>query len=170
MAELINTEIGKAYLIGPEKRFYQIGRHPSNDLKIYNDDAVSRFHATIFKLNDDYYLLDHSLNGTHYNAEEPCFDKGTRLESVLETSKFQESVAGLKKQIKEKKVPKIPGFKPHAFENDRDIAYLLIMIHVPEEAALLASCGVQLADNSFIKINGNYTYQFKSLPNYLSYL
>ena len=71
-----------------------IGRHPSNDIQIFNQNLsrreallVSRFHATIFKEGNHYHLIDHSLNQTIYNPERGDFkgNKSTTYSSVIGT-------------------------------------------------------------------------------------
>ena len=58
-----------------------IGRDKRCDLELH-DTGVSRVHATLFRGADGYYLLDHSLNGTHicHAGERP--GRETRLPSI----------------------------------------------------------------------------------------
>ena len=165
MAKLIRqvNEHGNCleYEITENKKFLQIGRQLSNDIR-YKDKKVSRFHATIFEFEGDYYLIDHSVNYTFYNPEGPEFDSlDTQVSSVLDTDEINASIREFKKEEKRKEMPKIPGFEIHAYRNDKDIASLLMMIYVPEEARLLASCGRKLTDGGYIRINDKYILQFK---------
>ena len=47
-----------------ERLLWMLGRHPACDL-VLDDPGISRFHATIFYVDEDLFVVDHSINGTH---------------------------------------------------------------------------------------------------------
>ena len=69
MAKLRNVKSGIVTKwpkkFGFKRKLLSIGRNDANDLTIY-DPFVSRFHATIIKDEEDYYLISHGLLGTFY--------------------------------------------------------------------------------------------------------
>jgi len=51
------------------RSYWLVGRDPSCEL-LLTDDGISRCHATIVHLDDRFYVIDHSLNGTHILTRE----------------------------------------------------------------------------------------------------
>ena len=59
------------------KTVFSIGRDPSSDIVLYDPtNVVSREHATLRRKGGNYFLIDHSTNGTYRN--------GIRLSSGVE--------------------------------------------------------------------------------------
>ncbi len=72
---------------------FLIGRHHANPMRIV-DPIVSRFHVTIFHHGGDFFLLDHSLNGTWMNRVRPDGTVHTeRLDTVMMSEAFRDFCA-----------------------------------------------------------------------------
>lgn len=148
-----------------KRKYFLIGRVPINDLFI-DDMCVSRFHATIFRYNNDFLLIDHSANGTYYNPKREEFGSETLVGSVMGSVAFQsfksqvdseansmnESVRELKRSEEEGDVPKIPDFVPHKFKKLEDIEYIIKMIEDEEQIGMLRSCARRLEGEGYIGI------------------
>ncbi len=46
------------------RSYWLVGRDPSCEL-LLTDEGISRCHATLVHLDEQFYVIDHSLNGTH---------------------------------------------------------------------------------------------------------
>ncbi len=63
-----------------ERMHWTLGRGGECDLQVI-DPGVSRFHATIFNFDQQFYILDHSLNGTHLTGGAGVISDATRVPS-----------------------------------------------------------------------------------------
>jgi|SRR3989344_5619635 len=136
------------------KNYFQIGRHPDNDLPI-KDIGISRFHATIFRTEEGgSYLINHGVNGTFYTPSGVDFKgKKTRLEDVTKTEEFKSRIkshAEADEEQRQKRVNPIPGFIPHHFNSGEKVQYLIDMINNPQDSEFLTSLGVKLVHESNI--------------------
>lgn len=59
-----NQEVLRFPLAGPS---FRIGRHSSNDLTL-PDEEISRFHLSLERREEGYWVVDQSKNGTYLNA------------------------------------------------------------------------------------------------------
>lgn len=139
-----------------DKRYFQIGRHPENDLVIKNS-VVSRFHAMIFRKNGMFYLINHSANGTFYDKS-GVFNDSSRLEDATCRDDFTNYVASHIEAAQEQKrvengkasVGAIPGFERHKLTDCKKVKYLIDMVNDPEGREILVSSGVELEHESYI--------------------
>ncbi|MBW2995167.1 FHA domain-containing protein, partial [Candidatus Woesearchaeota archaeon] len=124
------------------KNYFTIGRGLDNDLTLMGR-GVSRYHAMIFRYDDDLYLIDYSLNGTYYNSETASFGPMSRLENTIDSKAFANyltfSRVELEAEKKQRKLSKMPGYVEHKFKQKTDIEYLIEMVSDPEQAQLLCS-------------------------------
>ena len=82
MPQLIRKASGETIDFSNKDRLHWfIGRGPDCDM-LLQDSGISRFHAMVFKVRDLFYILDHSLNGTHLcEVSEKPSDK-TRIPTI----------------------------------------------------------------------------------------
>ncbi len=85
-----------------ERLHWSVGRGPECDWQIV-DPGISRYHATIFRAAESFYVLDHSLNGTHLTENVdvlsdatkvpsfPSLASGANCESRVPASKMQDT-------------------------------------------------------------------------------
>ena len=69
MPRLVDGNSGSEYALDDAlgiDGYAVLGRHPIPFMK---ESTISRFHATIFQVGDQHYLVDHSMNGTLYARE-----------------------------------------------------------------------------------------------------
>jgi len=174
MEKLIDIKTERQYPLNIQKGYTLIGRHPANDVKIY-DDLISRFHATIFLDDSSYYLLDHSLNGTFYpvgRAGPVDFER--RVDTALGTAIFLEfktdypvsitSEHGSHKEARREQsnpqVPRIIGYVPHGFEEMDDIEYLLHMIEDSGSRNLLVPIARRMEHETILSIGVSHRFLF----------
>lgn len=168
---ILRTDLGNIKVCR-KKNYFTIGRAPENDLALPEKfSTVSRFHATIFKNSGNYYLIDHSANGTHYNPEEETFDNNTQLDpfnsakvtiynkKIKTKSDLEDSLDISQSEMIEEQespwVPKIPNFVEHGFREEKDVKDLIDCINDPEQADLLKHYARRLVDDSYIGIFKN---------------
>lgn len=145
-----------------DKKYFQMGRHEGNDLVI-NSLWVSRFHAMIFRKNGEFYLINHSANGTFYDTdgffrENSRFRDDSKLQDATCKDDFKKYVASHYEAAQEQKRAKngkatidtIPGFKKHELTDTEKVKYLIDMVNDSEGRDLLASSGVRLEHESYI--------------------
>lgn len=108
MPTLITKATGTVLDLGTAERLHWIiGRSEECDL-VLPDFGISRFHATIFRTQERvFFIVDHSLNGTHICTaqEEPA--ENTRVPTVSPTD--MSKLHGLKKSSS-------PSHDTHEFE------------------------------------------------------
>lgn len=162
-----------------DKKYFQIGRHLENDL-YFEDERVSRFHSTIFEDQGNYYLLDHSLNGTFYNPDSITFGKESRVIEITGTvlfkdirdtmhesdklediadSKVNKSHRLFKQEQESRRVSPLIDYQPNDFAKPGDVKYLLDMINDPEDVKLLISQAKYLQHEGNIGIATTYGFQ-----------
>lgn len=105
-----DREILRFPLTGPDLK---IGRHPANDLTLPDGD-ISRFHATIERRGDGYWIVDQSRNGTFLNGRRmqasPLKDKDNFLIGSWSVVFSGESEGGEKETVVRKGVKPPPAF------------------------------------------------------------
>lgn len=171
-----------------ERQHWTVGRGHACDL-ILTDLGVSRYHATVFRAHDRFYVVDHSLNGTHVCAGDETPSTQTRLPTLSlpkaqaaeggsvpdnqtprrprkpmeDTAEFpavrakaeepdaEESFPGLHKSHAEFKLqelwsrlPRLPGYEPHALAAPKDMQPLLQLVYSAEGQDTLVSLGREL--------------------------
>ena len=127
MPKIVNIKTGKEYPIRIDSRFTLIGRSAEADVNVPDFNIyISRFHATIFRHGNDFYLLDHSYNGTYYpvyDRAKPLSDKSLMKSEILSDSKARNgnrTKAGYRDLV-----TTISGYVPHGFRNREDLMPLL---------------------------------------------
>ncbi len=86
LAVMSGHRAGSSYVLRNE--VVQIGRHPDSDIFL-DDITVSRRHASLHRVGNDYQLRDAgSLNGTYLNHER-CEEATLRQSDELQVGKFK---------------------------------------------------------------------------------
>ena len=164
---------------------WMLGRHPACDL-VLDDPGVSRFHATIFYVDEDLFVVDHSINGTHVPHSQEELDAvlseslplGTSaapsgddtqvidpFEGVIEAGEvgpedLHKSVTELRIAQSMTRVPRIPGYEAHRPTSKKTIEPVLQMIHSDTECHNLASLGRRLDSGASIVLVGRERHLF----------
>ena len=124
LLKLTHKQKGRNYVLGFEDgEHVMLGRRETN---LPFSRETSRYHATIFRQGDDFYLLDHSLNGTFADPAGRLDPEGlptTRCETTLfhTVMNFEDNTPSVVQQV--------PPRKPIAtgvhFDRSTDSNYFL---------------------------------------------
>ena len=86
MARIVDETHGTVIELAlSERMHWTLGRGGECDLQVV-DPGVSRFHATVFSFDQRFYMLDHSLNGTHLTKGAGIISEATRVPSFSPSS------------------------------------------------------------------------------------
>jgi hypothetical protein len=118
MTVLIAEESGKSLNLSTRERLHWIvGRGEDCDL-VLNDPGVSRYHCTVFRVHEEYCLLDHSLNGTHLCGEAEKPSGHTRLPTLPPLPKLSD--LNTKPRVNRREMEETATFAPIADSEEEE--------------------------------------------------
>jgi hypothetical protein len=168
---------------------WSVGRDPSCDL-VLTDPGISRFHATMFRQEGAYLILDHSMNGTLLFDDEAelsrtVFVDGPQVSGAtplpggdtielgaprlltppsseeLGDVEIHQSLAELRVQQKQKRLSRIVGFEAHGLSDVEAHRAIVKMIYGTGEDEALAGLGTQVRPGSVLVFAGFLRHAFR---------
>lgn len=105
-----------------ERLHWTIGRGQGADL-VFNDPGISRYHATVFRVDKRFVVIDHSFNGTHVCGP----TEGAHIDGDTKVPGFNLSDASVQ-------VPRSISDKPHVARDENDTASFPAIIDTPKDS------------------------------------